>query len=340
MPAANDPQLSTPMPSRRPRRLRGHARLRDLVRENRLTVDDLIYPLFVYHGSNLRREIGSMPGQYQLSLDRLGEMVDEVAELGIPGVLLFGIPAHKDARGTAACDDLGIVQEATRLIKARSPELLVITDVCFCEYTDHGHCGPMVDVGGGRLDVDNDATLPMLAEQAVSHARAGADIVAPSGMMDGMVRAIRDGLDRAGYTGLPILSYAAKFASGYYGPFREAAESAPAFGDRRTYQMDAANGDEAIREVAIDLDEGADMVMVKPALAYMDIVRRVKERFGVPTAVYNVSGEYAMVKAAAQNGWIDERRVVLETLTGFKRAGADIIITYHALDVARWLRGG
>ena len=323
-------------PAARPRRLRAHPKLRDLVREHRLTVDDLIYPLFVYHGTNLRREIPSMPGQFQISLDRLGEAVDEVAELGIPGVLLFGIPAEKDARGASACDDGGIVQEATRLIKNRAPELLVITDVCFCEYTDHGHCGPLTPSG----DVDNDATLPLLAEQAASHARAGADVVAPSGMMDGMVAAIRAGLDAAGFPGVPILSYAAKFASGYYGPFRDAAESTPAFGDRRTYQMDAANGDEAMREVALDLAEGADWVMVKPALAYLDIVRRVKDRFGVPVAAYNVSGEYAMVKAAARNGWIDERRVVLETLTGFKRAGADMILTYHALDVARWLRQG
>jgi porphobilinogen synthase len=333
------PDAPTPLPSSRLRRLRSHPRLRDLVREHRLTVDDLIYPLFIYHGTNLKREIASMPGQYQFSLDRLPAAVDEVVELGIPGVLLFGIPAQKDDRGTSACDDAGIVQEAVRRIKRQAPELLIITDVCFCEYTSHGHCGPLKEVGG-KLDVDNDATLPLLAEQAVSHSRAGADVVAPSGMMDGMVRAIRAGLDRAGFPGLPILSYAAKFASGYYGPFRDAAESAPSFGDRRTYQMDPANGDEALREVALDLEEGADMVMVKPALAYMDIVRRVKERFGVPTAVYNVSGEYAMIKAAASNGWIDERRVVLETLTGFKRAGADIIITYHALDVARWLRQG
>jgi porphobilinogen synthase len=281
-----------------------------------------------------------MPGQYQLSLDRLPEAIDEVMELNIPGVLLFGIPAEKDARGEIACDDAGIVQEAVWRIKRQAPELLVITDVCFCEYTEHGHCGPLRDAGGGRLDVDNDATLPLLAEQAASHARAGADVVAPSGMMDGMVRAIRHGLDSAGFPGVPILSYAAKFASGYYGPFRDAAESAPSFGDRRTYQMDPANGDEALREVALDLEEGADMVMVKPALAYLDIVRRVKERFAVPTAVYNVSGEYAMIKAAARNGWIDERRVVVETLTGFKRAGADIIITYHAPDLARWLREG
>jgi porphobilinogen synthase len=309
------------------------------VREERLSVDDLIYPLFVYHGKNLRREIASMPGQYQLSLDRLGDVVGEVAEAKIPGVLLFGIPQHKDARGSAAWQDTGIVQEAIRAIKRVAPGLLVITDVCFCEYTDHGHCGLLTDTGG-RVDVDNDATLPLLAEQSISHARAGADMIAPSGMMDGMVGAIRAGLDGAGFTGIPILSYAAKFASGYYGPFREAAESAPAFGDRRTYQMDPANGDEALREVALDLAEGADLVMVKPALAYLDVVRRVKDRFEVPVAVYNVSGEYAMVKAAAANGWIDERRIVLETLTGFKRAGADIVITYHALDVARWLREG
>ncbi|MBV8556087.1 MAG: porphobilinogen synthase [Planctomycetaceae bacterium] len=323
----------------RPRRLRGHPRLRDLVREQRLTVDDLIYPLFVYHGKDLRREVASMPGQYQWSLDRLGEAVAEVDELGIPAVLLFGIPAHKDARGSAASLEGGIVQEAVRLVKRQAPGLLVITDVCCCEYTDHGHCGPLTE-SGGRVDVDNDTTLPLLAEQSVSHAKAGADVVAPSGMMDGMVGAIRAGLDGAGFARIPILSYAAKFASGYYGPFRDAAESAPSFGDRRTYQMDPANGDEALREVALDLAEGADMVMVKPALAYLDIVRRVKDRFGVPVATYNVSGEYAMVKAAAARGWIDERRVVLETLTGFKRAGADMIITYHAPDVARWLREG
>jgi porphobilinogen synthase len=324
-------------PLHRPRRLRGHPRLRDMVREQRLTVDDLVYPLFVYHGSGLRREIASMPGQYQLSLDRLGEAVAEVAELGIPAVLLFGIPEHKDARGSAASSDSGIVQEAIRLTKRQAPGQHDMTDLCFCEYTDHGHCGPLTE-RGGVVDVDNDATLPLLAEQAVSHARAGADVIAPSGMMDGMVGAIRSGLDDHGFSDVPILSYAAKFASGYYGPFREAAESTPAFGDRRTYQMDPANGDEALREVALDLAEGADLVMVKPGLAYLDVVRRVKDEFGVPVAAYNVSGEYAMVKAAARNGWIDERRVVLETLTGFKRAGADMILTYHAPDVARWLK--
>jgi porphobilinogen synthase len=310
-----------------------------MLSENRLTVDDLIYPLFVYHGRGLRREIPSMPGQYQLSLDRLGEAVAEVAELGIPAIILFGIPEHKDARGTAALHDDGIVQQAIGVARKAAPGLLVITDLCFCEYTDHGHCGPLTE-SGGRMDVDNDATLPLLAQQAVSHARAGADVIAPSGMMDGMVQAIRGGLDDAGFTGVPILSYAAKYASGYYGPFREAAESAPSFGDRRSYQMDPANSDEAIREVALDLAEGADMIMVKPALAYLDIIRRVKDEFGVPLAAYNVSGEYAMIKAAAANGWIDEPRVVLETLTGIKRAGADMILTYHAPDVARWLRRG
>jgi porphobilinogen synthase len=310
-----------------------------MVCETRLSAHDLIYPLFVYHGKNLRREIPSMPGQFQLSLDRLGDAVAEASELGIPALLLFGIPEQKDALGSAACRDDGIVQQAIKITKQIAPEVLVITDLCFCEYTDHGHCGPLAEIGG-RLDVDNDATLPMLAEQAVSHARAGADMIAPSGMMDGMVQAIRQGLDHAGFTGLPIMSYAAKFASGYYGPFRDAAESAPSFGDRRSYQMDPANSDEAVREVALDLAEGADIVMVKPALAYLDIILRVKQTFGVPVAAYNVSGEYAMVKAAAANGWIDERRIVLETLTSMKRAGTDMILTYHALDVARWLRQG
>lgn len=332
-------QPSAGFPLHRPRRLRSHPRLRDLVRETHLSCDDLVYPLFVYHGKNLRREIPSMPGQYQLSLDRLEEVLAEAALLKIPAIILFGIPDQKDARGSAALHDDGIVQEAIRLAKRVAPDLLVITDLCFCEYTDHGHCGPLAQIGG-RQDVDNDATLPLLAQQALSHARAGADMIAPSGMMDGMVQAIRKGLDAAGYTTVPIMSYAAKFASGYYGPFREAAESTPAFGDRRGYQMDPANTDEALREVALDLAEGADIVMVKPALAYLDIVRRVKETYGVPVAVYNVSGEYAMVKAAAAQGWIDERRIVIETLTGMKRAGADMILTYHALDVAKWLRDG
>jgi len=326
-------------PLHRARRLRGHPRIRDLVRETQLAVSDLIYPLFVYHGTNIRREIASMPGQYQLSLDRLGETLAQVAELGIPAVIYFGIPEHKDARGSAAARDDGIVQEAIRLTKRIAPDLLVITDLCFCEYTDHGHCGPLAELGG-RTDVDNDATLDLLVEQAQSHARAGAHMIAPSGMMDGMVAAIRRGLDDAGFTHLPIMSYAAKFASGYYGPFRDAAESTPSFGDRRTYQMDPANAREAIKEAAIDLAEGADILMVKPALAYLDVIYRVKEACGLPVAAYNVSGEYAMVKAAAANGWIDERRIVLETLTGIKRAGADMILTYHALDAARWLKNG
>jgi porphobilinogen synthase len=311
--------------------------VRDLVREHRLTVDDLVYPLFLYHGRDLAREVPSMPGQFQWSLDRLPEAIERVVASRVPAVLLFGIPAVKDALGSAACDDQGIVQEGTRLIKKLAPELLVISDVCFCEYTDHGHCGPLTTVAG-RTDVDNDATLAGLAEQAASLARAGADVIAPSAMMDGMVGAIRKGLDAAALSHVPILSYAAKFASAYYGPFRDAAESAPAFGDRRSYQMDPANGDEALREVALDIAEGADIVMVKPALAYLDVARRIKDRFGVPLAAYNVSGEYAMVKAAARNGWVDERKIVLETLTGFKRAGIDFILTYHALDAAHWLR--
>jgi porphobilinogen synthase len=310
-----------------------------LVRETQLAVNDLIYPLFVYHGKNLRREIPSMPGQYQLSLDRLGDSLAEIAGLGIPAVIFFGIPGQKDALGSAAARDDGIVQEAIRLTRRIAPDLLVITDLCFCEYTDHGHCGPLAEIGG-RIDLDNDATLPLLVEQANSHARAGAHMIAPSGMIDGMVGAIRRGLDEAGFAHLPIMSYAAKFASGYYGPFRDAAESAPSFGDRRTYQMDPANGREALKEAAIDFAEGADILMVKPALAYLDIIYRVKEACGLPLAAYNVSGEYAMIKAAAANGWIDERRIVLETLTGIKRAGADMILTYHALDVARWLEQG
>ncbi len=326
-------------PLHRARRLRGHPRIRDLVRETQLAVTDLIYPLFVYHGTNIRREIASMPGQYQLSLDRLGDTLAQVADLGIPAVIYFGVPEHKDAHGSAAARDDGIVQEAIRLTQRVAPDLLVITDLCFCEYTDHGHCGPLTE-RGGRTDVDNDETLELLVEQAQSHARAGAHMIAPSGMMDGMVAAIRRGLDEADFIHLPIMSYAAKFASGYYGPFRDAAESAPSFGDRRTYQMDPANAREAIKEAAIDLAEGADILMVKPALAYLDVIYRVKEACGLPLAAYNVSGEYAMIKAAAANGWIDERRIVLETLTGIKRAGADMILTYHALDVARWLKNG
>ena len=320
----------------RMRRVRSSSGLRSMVRENHLHLEDLIYPLFIYHGTNLRREIKSMPGQFQWSLDRVGEAIEEITNLRIPAVILFGIPEEKDDTGVGACRDDGIVQRAIQLIKAKAPGLVVITDLCFCEYTSHGHCGPMLETSHG-MDVDNDSTLKLLAKQAVSHARAGADVIAPSGMMDGMIAAIREGLDHSGFTNIPIMSYAAKFASGYYGPFRDAAESAPSFGDRRTYQMDPANAEEAMREVSLDVNEGADMVMVKPGLAYLDILRRVKERFRMPTAVYNVSGEYAMVKAASANGWIDERRVVMETLLAFKRAGADMIITYHALDAARWM---
>jgi porphobilinogen synthase len=326
-------------PTVRPRRLRHHPLVRELVRETALDVRDLILPLFVRPGRGVKKEIASMPGNYQLSVDRLVEEVGGAADLGIRAFMLFGIPTHKDAVGSSALDDEGIVQQALRALrKAYADRVLLLTDECFCEYTDHGHCGVLSEKSG-RLDLDNDATLPRLAAQCVSHVRAGADLVAPSGMLDGMVGAIRAGLDGAGFGHVPILSYSAKYASGFYGPFRDAAESPPQFGDRSTYQMDPANGDEALREVALDLAEGADIVMVKPALAYLDIIRRVKERFGVPVAAYNVSGEFAMVKAAAQNGWIDERRVTLEILTSIKRAGADMVLTYHAPDVARWLKG-
>ncbi|MFN4261128.1 MAG: porphobilinogen synthase [Gemmataceae bacterium] len=330
-------QSTSGFPTIRPRRLRHHPRIRALVRETELSVQDFILPLFVRPGQGIRKEIASMPGNHQLSVDTLVEEVGGAVELGIQAFILFGIPAHKDATGSSALDDQGIVQQALRAVRKAFPEVLLITDECFCEYTDHGHCGVLSETTG-RLDLDNDATLPLLAQQCVSHARAGADLVAPSGMLDGMVAAIRQGLDDAGWTHIPILSYAAKYASGFYGPFRDAAESPPQFGDRGSYQMDPANSDEALREVALDLNEGADMVMVKPALSYLDIIRRVKERFGVPVAAYNVSGEFAMVKAAAANGWIDERRVTLEILTSIKRAGADMILTYHARDAARWLR--
>src|SRR5262249_25396010 len=286
----------------------------------------------------IKKEIASMPGNHQLSVDRLVDEVGGAFDLGIRAFVLFGIPTHKDATGSSAIEDDGIVQQALRALRETFRErVLLITDECFCEYTDRGHCGVLSEQGG-RLELDNDATLPLLAAQCVSHARAGADVVAPSGMLDGMVRAIRRGLDAAGFSSLPILSYAAKYASGFYGPFRDAAESPPQFGDRSSYQMDPANGDEALREVALDLEEGADMVMVKPAMSYLDVIRRVKDRFGVPVAAYNVSGEFAMVKAAAQKGWIDERRIALEILTSIKRAGADMILTYFAPDVARWLK--
>jgi porphobilinogen synthase len=325
-------------PTTRLRRLRQHPSLRAMVRENELHLNDLILPLFVRSGRNVRQPISSMPGHAQLSVDLLAGEVREIESLGIPAVILFGIPEHKDAIGSESWDDdAGIVQQAIRAIRdASQRELLVIVDLCFCEYTDHGHCGPISE-RTGRVDVDNDATLENLARQATSLARVGADMIAPSGMMDGMVGAIRSALDAEGFEHLPIMSYAAKYASAFYGPFRQAADSAPQFGDRRSYQMDPANSDEAMREVELDIAEGADIVMVKPAMAYGDIIRRVKDRFRIPVAAYNVSGEFAMVKAAAERGWIDEQRITLEILTGIKRAGADMILTYFAKDVARWL---
>nr|WP_231962388.1 porphobilinogen synthase [Symmachiella dynata] len=328
---------SSGFPGVRMRRLRTHPKLRDLVRETHLRPDDFILPLFVRHGENQRVDISSMPGHAQLTTDLLADEVAEIEALGIPAIILFGIPAHKDAVGSDAFDDVGIVQQAVRAIKSAGLKLLVMTDVCFCEFTDHGHCG-IINEKTGQTDVDNDATLEILVKQAVSHARAGADVIAPSGMMDGMIVALRQGLDEAGFTHLPILSYAAKYSSGFYGPFREAAESAPTFGDRRTYQMDPANGAEALREVLLDVQEGADMLMVKPALSYLDVIQSVKQAHpSVPLAAYNVSGEFAMLKAAAANGWIDEQRVALEVLTSIKRAGADMILTYHAKDACRWL---
>src|SRR6266568_7982110 len=325
-------------PQLRLRRLRSSPILRSLVRETELSVGDFILPLFVRPGTKVRQAIGSMPGNFQLSPDTLVDEVGEALDLGISSFILFGIPASKDSVGASAWDEGGIIQQALRgLRSAFGDKALLMTDECFCEYTDHGHCGVLRE-RHGKLDVDNDATLANLVRQCVSHAHAGADLVAPSGMMDGMVRAIRAGLDEAGFEHTPILSYAAKYASGFYGPFRDAAESPPQFGDRSTYQMDPANGNEALREVALDLAEGADLVMVKPALAYLDIIRRVKDEFRVPVAAYNVSGEFAMVKAAAANGWIDERRVALEILTSIKRAGADMILTYYALEAARWLK--
>jgi porphobilinogen synthase len=321
-------------PAARPRRLRRTEALRRLVRETRVTAEQLVQPLFVVPGTGVERPIASMPGIAQQSVDRVAEQCRRLVDVGVPGVILFGIPERKDATGSGATSADGIIPRALAAIRKAAPGLVLVTDVCLCEYTDHGHCGVVRDG-----DVDNDATLPLLAAEALAHARAGADVVAPSDMMDGRVGAIRAALDGAGFGHVPILSYAAKFASGLYGPFRDAAESTPAFGDRRSYQMDPANGDEALREVALDLEEGADVVMVKPALPYLDVIRRVKERFGVPVAAYQVSGEYAMVKAAAARGWIEERRVVEETLTAIRRAGADLIITYWAEAMARGFRG-
>ena len=317
-------------PAYRPRRMRRRDALRRLVRETHVMAEQLVQPLFVVPGTNVEQPVGSMPGVAQLSVDRAAEETRRLVDAGIGSVLLFGIPESKDERGSAAVAPDGIIPQALAAIRRAAPELVLVTDVCLCEYTDHGHCGLVRDG-----DVDNDPTLEVLAAEALAHARAGADIVAPSDMMDGRVGVIRRTLDDAGFSSLPILSYAAKFSSGFYGPFREAALSTPAFGDRRGYQMDPANVEEALREVALDIEEGADMVMVKPALPYLDVIRRVKERFGYPVAAYQVSGEYAMIKAAAANGWIDEARAVDETLTAIRRAGADVIITYFAKDVAR-----
>jgi porphobilinogen synthase len=317
-------------PAYRPRRLRRSEALRRLVRETRVALEQLVQPLFVVPGRGVEQPIDAMPGIAQLSADRASEECRRLADLGVPAVLLFGVPERKDARGSGAVDPAGIIPRVLEAIRHAAPGLLLITDVCLCEYTDHGHCGLIRDG-----EVDNDATLPVLAAEALAHARAGADIVAPSDMMDGRVGAVRRVLDEGGFTQVPIMSYAAKFASGLYGPFREAAESTPQFGDRRGYQMDPANAEEALREVALDIEEGADIVMVKPALPYLDLVCRVKERFGYPVAAYHVSGEYAMVKAAAARGWIDEARVVDESLLAIRRAGADIVITYFARDIAQ-----
>ena len=327
-----------PVPNKRMRRLRYHPAVRKLIQGTRLDPGKLILPLFVRSGEGLKQEIAAMPGQFQLSIDNLIIEAQQALELGLGGILLFGVPDDKDPEGSDSYSDDGIIQLALKAVKAAVPELLVITDVCFCEYTDHGHCGILRETAG-RTDVDNDATLELLARQAVSHARAGSDMVAPSGMMDGMVAAIRTGLDGAGFQHLPLMSYAAKYASAFYGPFREAAESAPQSGNRHSYQMDPASlAGQALREVELDLAEGADFIMVKPALAYLDIIRQVRDTFpGVPLATYNVSGEYSMVKAAAQKGWIDEPAIVCESLTAMQRAGADILLTYWAKDVAQWL---
>jgi len=317
-------------PEYRPRRLRKNELMRRLVRETQLSVDDLIYPLFVIEGTKVKKPIASMPDNFQLSIDYLVEEVKGTRDLGIPGVLLFGIPDRKDEMATGAFTKQGIIQKAIRAIKKSVPDILVVTDVCLCEYTSHGHCGMLEG-----NEVDNDATIEVLAETALSHAEAGADMVAPSAMMDGQVCAIREVLDEKGFEDIPIMAYAAKYASAFYGPFRDAAESAPQFGDRKSYQMDPANGDEAIREITLDVGEGADIVMVKPALPYLDIIRRTREEFDLPVAAYSVSGEFSMIKAAANMGWLDERQAMMEAMTAIKRAGADIIITYFARDIAR-----
>ena len=335
-------QASPVFPTMRPRRLRHSPGLRAMLRETELNPADFIYPLFVRHGKNIQSEIRSMPGQYQWSVDRMQAEIENISDLGIPSVILFGIPDKKDPIGEENFADDGIVQQAIRAIKSVNPDMIVATDVCLCEYTDHGHCGILNHGDFPHLPegyVTNDPTLDILARVAVSHAEAGADILAPSGMMDGMVQAMRTGLDSQGFEHLPIMSYAVKYASGYYGPFRDAAESPPSFGDRKSHQMDPANAAEALREAALDIAEGADFLMVKPALPYLDIIRLLKDNYPqMPLAAYNVSGEYSMIKAAAANGWLDEQTVVLETLTGIKRAGADLIITYHAPDACRWLK--
>ena len=319
----------------RPRRLREKPLLRKMVRETALTVDDLVYPLFVVHGRGIREEIGAMPGQFQLSIDELAKEAKDVAGLGVPAILLFGIPEEKDPRGSEAYAEDGIIQQAVRAVKDTVPDLLVMTDVCLCEYTSHGHCGVVEDGV-----VKNDRTLELIARTAVSHAEAGADMVAPSDMMDGRVGAIREALDEASLVETPIMAYSAKYASCFYGPFREAAQSTPQFGDRRSYQMDPANGLEAMREIALDVDEGADIVMVKPALPYLDIISRAKAEFGLPLAAYSVSGEYAMIRAAGRLGWLDEQRAMMEALVSIKRAGADIVITYFAKDAVRAMERG
>lgn len=333
-------------PSLRPRRLRRNENMRRLVRETTLSADNLIYPLFIRHGEGIQRPIGSMPGQFQWSVDTAAREAEQVAEMGIPAVLLFGIPEHKDASGSENYDPQGIVPQAIRAIKAAAPQLLVISDMCFCEYTDHGHCGllntpesPLYDSQLGEGYLLNDETLELLGRASVVHAQAGADIIAPSGMLDGMVGAIRGALDGAALQHTVIMSYAAKFASGFYGPFREAAESPPSFGDRNQYQMDPANTREALKEVALDVQEGADMLMVKPAGAYLDIIQQVRARYDLPLAAYQVSGEFSMIKAASAQGWLDERRVALESLYAIRRAGADMIITYFAKDAVKWLKG-
>jgi len=320
-------------PTHRPRRLRRTEALRSMVRETQLTARGLVYPMFACPGTKVRKEVSSMPGIYQQSVDQIAEECREVAGLGIPAVILFGLPEHKDETGSEASDAHGAVQRSIEAIRKAKLDLLVITDVCLCEYTSHGHCGVVKDG-----EIENDPSLVRLADAALSHARAGADIVAPSDMMDGRVGAIRQKLDAAGFASVAILAYAAKYCSAFYGPFREAAQSAPQFGDRRSYQMDPANAREAVREVALDIEEGADIIMVKPALPYLDVIQRVRDRFDVPVAAYNVSGEFAMVKAAARNGWIDEKRVVLEIAMAIQRAGAQILLTYHAKDLARWLK--